>query len=227
MKAAPISGCLKDITWKNKYLSLESKVKIYKTAVRPILTYAAETRADTSKTKQLLRTTEMNTLRTITGRTRRDRVRNSSIREECKINDIIKFARRRREEWNNHVTRAGSHNLIKIVRDSKPAGTRCPGRPLKRWRESWITTSNDSNWWTREEKQVIDLHKRRRRSVSNKAIVTWVPGHTGIKGNDKVESLAKNAAYSKLLGPELTFGVPHSQVCRAVTDWTKKQLTWK
>ncbi|VEN46501.1 unnamed protein product, partial [Callosobruchus maculatus] len=31
---------------KNKYMSTESKIKVYKTTMRPILTYAAETRAD-------------------------------------------------------------------------------------------------------------------------------------------------------------------------------------
>lgn len=64
MKAASVSGCLRDVAWKNRYLRTESKVKIYKRIVRPIMTYAAETRADTSKTKQLMRATEVNNLRT-------------------------------------------------------------------------------------------------------------------------------------------------------------------
>ena len=145
MKGARISGYLRDIIWKNKHLSQESKVKIYRTIVRPVMTYAADTRAETSKTKQLLRTTEMNTLRTITGRTRRDRVRNSEIRRQCAIEDVIRFNKRRKKEWNNHITRAEDNRLIKIVRDSIPNGKRNPGRPLKRWAESWITTSNESN----------------------------------------------------------------------------------
>ena len=49
------------VTWRNKYVTVESKIKIYKAVVRPIMTYGAETRAATTKTKQLLRTTEMNT----------------------------------------------------------------------------------------------------------------------------------------------------------------------
>lgn len=77
MKGTPISEYLRgDITWKNKYLSFESKIKIYKTIVRPFLTYAPETRAESSKTKQLC-TTEKYTLGSIKGKTKRDRVRNS------------------------------------------------------------------------------------------------------------------------------------------------------
>ena len=44
-------------------MSTESKVRIYKTNVRPVLTYASETRAETTYTQQLLRTTEMKTIR--------------------------------------------------------------------------------------------------------------------------------------------------------------------
>ena len=45
------SGCLHDSIWENKHMSITSKAKIYRTAVRPILTYAGETRADTNRTK--------------------------------------------------------------------------------------------------------------------------------------------------------------------------------
>ena len=43
MKAARISGCLYNLIWDNRYMSTDSKVRIYKTNVRPVLTYAAET----------------------------------------------------------------------------------------------------------------------------------------------------------------------------------------
>lgn len=144
LKGARISGYLRDITWKNKYLLTQSKVKIYKTVVRPTLTYGAETRAETSKTKQLLRTVEMNTLRAIIGKTRLDRVRNQTVRDECEVSDVVKFIKRRRVEWNNHVSRATNERQIKIARDERPRGKRNPGRPMKRWAESWQSTSVDT-----------------------------------------------------------------------------------
>jgi hypothetical protein len=45
-RAARISGCLYNLIWLNKYMSTESKVRIYKTNVCPVLTYASETRAE-------------------------------------------------------------------------------------------------------------------------------------------------------------------------------------
>lgn len=74
--------------------------------IRPIMTYEVETRAEISRTKQLLCTFEMNMLRAIAGKTKLDRVRNPDIRQRCNVTDIKKFIRQRRRSWNEHVTRA-------------------------------------------------------------------------------------------------------------------------
>jgi hypothetical protein len=50
-------------------MSTDCKVSIYKTSVRPVLTYASETRAVTTYSQQLLRTTEMQTIMAIRGKT--------------------------------------------------------------------------------------------------------------------------------------------------------------
>ena len=50
-KAARISGCLYNLVWLNKYMSTESKVRVYKTNVRHVLTNASETKAETSYTQ--------------------------------------------------------------------------------------------------------------------------------------------------------------------------------
>jgi hypothetical protein len=47
-KANKISGCLNNTVWNNKYITRETKSRIYKTVVRPILAYAAEARSDTA-----------------------------------------------------------------------------------------------------------------------------------------------------------------------------------
>jgi len=56
-----MSGYLRDIIWRNKYMSLRSKIRIYKICVRPVMTDAIETRMETN-IKFLLRSTGMKTL---------------------------------------------------------------------------------------------------------------------------------------------------------------------
>ena len=46
-KAARGGGCLNDLVWGNKYVRKETKSKIFKETVRPIMTNALETRAET------------------------------------------------------------------------------------------------------------------------------------------------------------------------------------
>ena len=87
-------------------MTVESKIKIYKAVVRPIMTCGAETTAATTKTKQLLRTTEMNTLRAIRGKTRFGRMKNVDILERCDLEEVGKFVKSRREALNEHVSRA-------------------------------------------------------------------------------------------------------------------------
>ncbi|XP_055378969.1 uncharacterized protein LOC129610426 [Condylostylus longicornis] len=142
-KASAISGYLRDVIWKNKYMLIENKVRVYKTCVSPIMTYAAETRADTSSTKQRLRATEMQTLRQICGYTLLDKKRSADVREECKIQDIVRWTRCRRRYWRDHVNRMSENRLPKIAMTNKPNTKRPPGRPPKRWHECWTFTSHD------------------------------------------------------------------------------------
>jgi hypothetical protein len=110
-KAAAISGCLRNCIWKNPDMKISSKIKIYKTCVRPIMTYGIESRADTTITKNALRVSEMKTLRSIAGKTLRDRIRNTRVREICEVEDIVRWGRQRRRFWYAHVRRMDSSRL--------------------------------------------------------------------------------------------------------------------
>jgi len=74
-------------------MSTDCKVHIYKTNVRPVLTYASETRAETAYTQQILRTTEMKTIRVIHGKMLRDKIRSDQLRHLSRIQDIIKWTK--------------------------------------------------------------------------------------------------------------------------------------
>jgi hypothetical protein len=134
-KAACISSCLYNLIWFNKYMSTECKVHIYKTNMRRVLTYASETRAETTYT-QLLWTTKMNIIRVIHGKTLRDKIRSDQLRQLSGIQDIIKWANVRRREWDAHMERMEDNHLAKIARDNHPRGVRSQGRLKKCWKES-------------------------------------------------------------------------------------------
>ncbi|XP_019755408.1 uncharacterized protein LOC109534252 [Dendroctonus ponderosae] len=121
--ASRVASALRDVVWNYKHMGKQAKTKIYKTCVRPVLTYATETRAHTSRTKNIPRTTEMKILRNIAGYTLRDRKRNTDTRNECEIEDIVRWGRKRRRAWNDHVTRMNMDRVAKILAASAPVST--------------------------------------------------------------------------------------------------------
>jgi len=143
-KAAIISGALRDVVWNNKEMGTKAKSQIYKTCIRPILSYSIETRPDTRKTKQILRTNEMKILRNITNKRLTDRIRSQVIREECGVEDIVRWGRERRRKWRDHVNRMDDDRIIKICSTQNPHGQRPRGRPPKRWKNSWTSTSQEA-----------------------------------------------------------------------------------
>jgi hypothetical protein len=104
-------------------MSTESKVRIYKSNVCPVLTYASKTTAETTYTQQLLWTTEM-TIRAIHGKTRKDKIRSDQLRQLSGIKDIINWNNVRRKEWESHVERMDDNRLEKIARDNRVQGVR-------------------------------------------------------------------------------------------------------
>lgn len=59
-----------------------------KTCVRFIMTYRVVTRSEVIKTKQIMKTTEMKTLRMITEKTLHDIIRDIKTREDCGGTDV-------------------------------------------------------------------------------------------------------------------------------------------
>ena len=73
-------------------MTIRSNIRIYKTCVRPIMTYAIDTRAENTITKSLVRTTEIRNLKSITGYTLYDHKRSEEIRKTCEIQDVVRWA---------------------------------------------------------------------------------------------------------------------------------------
>ena len=85
-----------------------------------MLNYAIETRAENATTKRLLRTTEMRTLREITGCSLRDHIRSNDIRTQCGILDVMRWGLLKRREWRDHVDRMDNMRIPRIAKEGTP-----------------------------------------------------------------------------------------------------------
>ena len=90
---------------KDKQMRVEVKKVIFESVLTPILLYGAETWSMTGREEGRIQSAEMYVLRTIIGKTRRDRLRNERIKEEVCVKAIQNEMDAARLRWWGHYER--------------------------------------------------------------------------------------------------------------------------
>lgn len=148
---------------KSRTLSRSCKKVIYKTVIRPVVTYGSETWVMTKKSEELLNMWERKILRKIFGPVCLNgewRIRTNDevyrLYEDPPITTEIKRARIR---WLGHVERMPESRGVRQLFRGRPSGRRLPGRPRKRWLDDveddlralgvrhWRRCAVDRNGW--------------------------------------------------------------------------------
>jgi hypothetical protein len=118
---------------KSRAVARNTKVRMYRTIIRPVVTYGSETWCLTANDERSLQTWETKVLRKIYGpvydngiwriRTNKEMM---ALYQELDTVAEIKTARLR---WSGHVERMSEDKVIKKLYMSKPEGRRSVGRP--------------------------------------------------------------------------------------------------
>ena len=128
MKWKQLTGVLCD-----KKVPIKLKDKVYKTVIKPTMTYGAECWAVRKKDENRLHVAEMRMLRWIRGKTRKDHVRNQIIQEDAKVCQMSTFLTQKRLNLYGHIRRTEEDNLSRTIMDMVVPGKRRRGRPRRRW----------------------------------------------------------------------------------------------
>ncbi|KAI5754231.1 hypothetical protein M8J77_006965 [Diaphorina citri] len=153
---------VRDLIW-NKKVPQKCKKVLYNTYYIPILTYGSETWAMRKKDKSRIQAAEMKFLRSIAGKTRRDRIRNDDIRRMLQMESLEERMRKGRLRWYGHMKRMNCERLPKKMYEMRMEGMRPRGRPRYRYSDviradiqrkqgNWKDIEreqryNDRNWW--------------------------------------------------------------------------------
>jgi len=159
---------------KSKLLKKSTKMKIYKTLIRPVITYASETWTLIAKDENNLRIFERQILRKICGPVNIDNIRriqnNMETDELIEGADIVRFIKAQRIKWLGHIQRMDQARPTRKLLDWKPLGTRPVGRPRQRWQEdimedlkklkvkNWKEAAKDRRTW-RDLAEKAKTHK--------------------------------------------------------------------
>lgn len=122
---------------RDKNITRKTKLRIYKTAIRPVVTYAAETICLTKQDENKLRIFERKILRKIFGLKKIDNeyrsLWNKEIDNIMEGEDVVRQMKAKRLRWFGHIERRENDAIIKKIKDWKPNEERPRGRPKIRW----------------------------------------------------------------------------------------------
>jgi hypothetical protein len=174
-KAARVFGALYHPLWKRKQVSVETKMKIYRAAVLPVLLYGSEVWVLSVRESERLEVFQMKCLRIILGITKWDFKRNEAVRAETEQCEVMELVTRGRLRWLGHVMRMGEGRLPPQLLYGKIAGKGKRGRPALRWKdmvqadlkkrgvEGWYDIAQDrTNWRKVVHGEKVDAGVRRR-----------------------------------------------------------------
>jgi hypothetical protein len=95
--------------------------------------YGTESLIILDKHKNKMQTSEMKYLRTVVGKTRRDQISNTKIRNQLKQQSVEVLMEKRTLGWYGHAVRTELERKSKLVLEARPTGGRGKGRPRVEW----------------------------------------------------------------------------------------------
>ena len=130
---------LRSVLFCRREISLRTKMRVYKAAIRPVLTYGCETWPVRVEDAQKLEVFDHWCLRRILNIRWEDRVTNDEVRHRCfEIPRLSSVLRQHRLRWFGHTLRRAGTDLVRATLSPLP----CPGwrRRLGGQLKTWIAT---------------------------------------------------------------------------------------
>ena len=120
----------------DRKMPVKLKDKVFKTMIKPAMTYGSECWAVNKKDENKLNSAEMTMLRWARGKTRLDYIRNEDIRKGADVKPVETFLENKRLKWFGHCLRRECNHICAKSLRLEVSGRRRRSRPKKRWRDN-------------------------------------------------------------------------------------------
>ena len=132
--------------WNTRSIGRNTKIKLFKTLVRPVLLYGCEAWKLTAAEEKKLDRFQFTCLRRILRVWWPQRMRNDTISEITGVRKISDEIRRRRWNWIGHVLRKDRNDDCMVAMGWQPEGKRKVGRPKITWRRTVERECRQERW---------------------------------------------------------------------------------
>ena len=132
------------------------KKKVFDMCIVPVIIYGAETWSLTKAVEKKIQATQRKMERIMLGITWEDRKKNTWVREQTKLEDILTIIKRRKWSWAGHVMRRTDNRWTTRITEWQPReGRRNRGMQRRRWRDeirkyagaTWARDTQDRKHW--------------------------------------------------------------------------------
>ena len=152
-----VLGALKGVM-KNRGLGMNVKKVLYEKVVVPTVMYGSESWGMKVTERQNLNVFEMKCLRSMTGVSRLDRVRNEVVRTRTGVRrELAARVDMNVLRWFGHVERMDGERLLKKVMNAKVGGRSARGRPRFGWTDGVKRALNDRGMDVRGQVSVLGI----------------------------------------------------------------------
>ena len=133
--------------WKAKQLSMQTKIRLFKSNVLSVLLYGAESWKVTKTISHSIEVFQNRCLRRIFKIYWPSVISNEDLLKKANLPPLTTEIKRRRWRWIGHILRMPPTSLPRIALRWTPAGKRQRGRPKETWRRS-VDKEREAQGWT-------------------------------------------------------------------------------
>ena len=162
--------------WSSSSVSRRTKIRLYKTLVKPVLMYGCETWKMNESDAKKIDVFQNRCLRRVMKIKWQDKISNRELLERAKVEKLSEEVRRRRWRFIGHILRQQPDNDCVTALTWTPEGRRKRGRPKTTWRRTVEKERSKAGWQSLGEVRTAAQDRNRWKAHVEALCATLTPG---------------------------------------------------
>ena len=167
--------------WSSSSMSKRTKIRLYKTLVKPVLMYGCETWKMNESDAKKIDVFQNRCLRRVMKIKWKDKISNRELLERANVEKLSEEVRRRRWRFIGHILRQQPDNDCVTALTWTPEGRRKRGRPKTTWRRTVEKERSKAGWQSWSEVRTAAQDRNRWKSMWRPYAPPWHEGTSKVK----------------------------------------------